>query len=289
MDAASPFDAEETAEETPRRPVVLSIAGFDPSSGAGATADLKVFAAHGLYGMACLTALTIQSTAGVRRVEAVSAHTVAETLTVLREDGPLDGVKVGMLATPQVAEAVADFLASDPKLLVVLDPVLRSTSGRDLLETGGIEVLRNRLLSRTNWITPNLEELGILTGTEVKSRSDIPAAAARLRRLAQEKGNPGLNVLVTGGHLAKPDDYLLTEAGEAVWITGERVETNATHVTGCALSSSLLCRLVLGDQAKPAAAHAKCYVANAMKEAYPVGAGKGPMNHLFALDIPGSL
>jgi hydroxymethylpyrimidine/phosphomethylpyrimidine kinase len=267
-----------------RRPLVLSIAGFDPSSGAGVTADLKVFAAHGAYGMACVTALTAQSTLGVKAVEPVRAETVAATLRTLAEDVEFAGIKLGMLGNEAVAREVNIFLRSVPKSTIVLDPVLRSSSGRDLLDPGGVRVVREQLLARADWITPNLDELAALTGLAVASREDVPPAAAKLRAMARELGNDRLHLVATGGHLAVPEDYLLTRSGESSWIRGDLVETNATHGTGCAFSSALLCRLVGGDAPLLAATQAKEYVTAALRAAYPVGRGKGPMNHLYALD-----
>lgn len=278
-----------TRKDLSRRPVVLSIAGFDPSSGAGVTADLKVFAAFGLYGMACITALTVQSTQGVRRVEPVVAKAVGETLEMLAEDVAFAGIKVGMLGTGQVAAAVADFLESHPQVPIVLDPVLRSSSGRELIDAAGLDLIRHRLLGRVNWMTPNLDELAVLTGEVVVEREDMPSAAAKLRSLADEVGNTNLNILVTGGHLPAPEDYLLDyllldSAGEGRWISGERVETDSTHGTGCALSSALLCGLVLGKDGHSAARAAKEFVIEALRTAYPVGHGRGPMNHFFPFD-----
>lgn len=282
------FTLTEAEEATPveggpgtRRPVALTIAGFDPSSGAGVTADLKVFISHGICGMACVTGLTVQSTLGVRAVEPVTASTVAATLQMLAEDVEFSGIKVGMLATAEVANAVADFLDSVPGVPVVLDPVLRSSSGRELLEPEGVVVLRERLLGRIDWITPNREELEILIGRTISRSEEVPEAAERLRELARKTGNERLKVVVTGGDLSPPEDYLLSGENDSGWISGERIETNSTHGTGCAFSSALLCRLVTGDSPRGAAVRAKEYVTAALKAAYPVGRGKGPMNHLF--------
>ena len=272
-----------SSNDQARRPVVLSIAGFDPSSGAGVTADLKVFAAQGLYGMACITALTVQSTRGVRAVEPATAATVADTLQMLAEDVDFSGIKLGMLATGEIAGIVNNFLGSLRGVPVVLDPVLRSSSGRELLDSTGLQVIRERLLARVDWITPNLGELSMLTETPVVRREEVPGAAEKLRELARERGNDRLNIVVTGGHLDSGEDYLLTGEGEALWISGERVDTNATHGTGCAFSSALLCRLVAGDAPAVAATAAKDYVTAALRAAYPVGRGKGPMNHLYKL------
>jgi hydroxymethylpyrimidine/phosphomethylpyrimidine kinase len=270
------------------RPVALSIAGFDPGSGAGITADLKTFAAHGVYGVACISALTVQSTLGVRTVEPLPANLVRQTLDCLAEDLSLSGVKIGMLGGSAVAGEVVSFLtAQSPNLArerIVLDPVLRSTSGTPLIDANGIRIIREEFLQRVGWITPNTHELAILIGEDSIHREQVPAAAARLRELAGRAGNHDLNVVVTGGHLDRPDDFLLTAAGEQVWLPGENVDTNSTHGTGCAFSSALLCELISGLGPSDSVAAAKAYVTEALRSAYPIGKGKGPMNHLFRLD-----
>jgi hydroxymethylpyrimidine/phosphomethylpyrimidine kinase len=267
------------------RPVALTIAGFDPGSGAGITADLKTLAAHGVYGVACISALTVQSTLGVRAVEPLSAGLVRATLECLVADVAISGVKIGMLGSSSVAAEVASFLSAQSSKIsrerIVLDPVVRSTSGTLLIDANGVRVLRDELLHCVGWVTPNIPELAILTGDdpETLSRDQVPAAAARLRA-----GNPELNVVVTGGDLGKPDDFLLSASGEERWLTGERIATNSTHGTGCAFSTAILCGLVAGMNPKEAVASAKAYVTEALRSAYPVGKGKGPMNHLFRLD-----
>ncbi len=263
--------------------IALTIAGFDPSSGAGITADLKVFAAHYIYGMACITALTVQSTLGVQRVEPVAANTIRETLSCLREDVSPSGVKIGMLATTEAVSEVARFLTETgiDRQRVVLDPVIRSSSGRELLSVEGVDCLRSELLAHVGWITPNLEELAILTASNPLSREDVPAAADRLQELARKAGNPKLQLVATGGHLDRPDDFLLTSDGKGTWLPGERVETQSNHGTGCAFSSALLCKLVQGVSPEQAVSGAKEYVTAALKAAYPVGQGRGPMHHLF--------
>jgi hydroxymethylpyrimidine/phosphomethylpyrimidine kinase len=267
------------------RPVALTIAGFDPGSGAGITADLKTFAAHGVYGVACISAMTVQSTLGVRAVEPFSAGLVRATLECLVADVALSGVKIGMLGSSSVAAEVASFLRAQSSKIsrerTVLDPVLRSTSGTPLIDANGVRILRDELLHCVGWVTPNIHELAILIGDdpETLSRDQVPAAAARLR-----KGYPELNVVVTGGHLGKPDDFLLSASGEEHWLTGERIATNSTHGTGCAFSTAILCGLVSGLNPKETVASAKAYVTEALRSAYPVGKGKGPMNHLFRLD-----
>lgn len=261
---------------------VLTIAGFDSSSGAGITADLMTFAAHGLFGTSCITSLTVQSTAEVRTAYPVHAETVREMLDCLHADLPAVGIKIGMLALAETVASIADFIEElkheENAPVIVLDPVLRSSSGRELLEPDGLEALRSRLLPLVDWVTPNLDELGALTSHDVDQRADLPDTARRL-----QQGRPNLNVLATGGHLTPPDDYLLTAAGDSHWLPGERIDSTATHGTGCALSSALLCGLVQGRTAYEAAVGAKLYVAQAIRTAPKLGAGRGPMNHLWSV------
>ena len=271
----------------PSRPVALTIAGFDPGSGAGITADLKTFSAHGIYGVACISAMTVQSTLGVRAVEPLPAMLVRQTLECLAEDVSLSGVKIGMLGSSAVVCEVSSFLTAQAGTIarerIVLDPVLRSTSGTALIDRDGLRVIREELLLRVGWITPNVDELNLLAGGS-SGREQVPAAAARLQAMAAQLGNDALNLVVTGGHLDRPDDFLLTASGEGSWLAGEKIVTNATHGTGCAFSSALLCGLISGRSPREAAAAAKAYVTGALRSAYPVGKGKGPMNHLFPFD-----
>jgi hydroxymethylpyrimidine/phosphomethylpyrimidine kinase len=259
---------------------VLTIAGFDPSSGAGVTADLMVFAAHGLFGTSCITGLTVQSTVGVRSTTAVSAEVVKATLDCLVIDLPPAGIKIGMLTTADNVAAVAEFLTllrgDEGRVPVVLDPVLRSSSGRELLDAEGVTVMRESLLPLVDWVTPNLEELGVLTGQPVRRREDMPEAARTLQEMGWE-----LNVVATGGHLNPPDDLLVPAEGEMVWLPGEQRVSRSTHGTGCAFSSALLSRLVLGDGDRDAAVMAKRYVAEAIGTAEAMGRGIGPVNHLW--------
>lgn len=261
---------------------VLSIAGFDPSSGAGVTADLMVFAAHGLFGTSAITSLTVQSTMGVRDSQPVSPDLLRQTLDYLHSDLPPAGVKLGMLATAEIVGVAADYVerlrTHTEAIPIVLDPVLRSTSGRELLSPAGLDVLRTRLLPLVSWITPNLDELALLSGTEIGRAEDLLPAAGIL-----VDAFPALNVLATGGHLDRPDDLLLTSDMEPRWFSGERIESTSTHGTGCALSSALLSRLVLGDSASKAAAAAKEYVAEAIRRAPLLGHGHGPLNLLWPL------
>lgn len=242
-------------------PIGLTIAGYDPSSGAGVTADLQVFADLQVTGVSAITALTVQSTAGVLGLEPTSAIFLRKTLNCLSNDFPIAGVKIGMLATAQLVDAVADFLGSKGPLRdrVVLDPVLRSSSGTALLEPEGVRRLLDALLPLVGWVTPNLDEAAALLGEGVAGRPEIPDQARKLAAL----GGPGLHVVITGGHLDSPDDYLRTATGEEQWFPGTRVEprsVHGAHGTGCVFSSALLCRLLLGDAPVKAVQAAKACV-----------------------------
>ncbi len=267
-----------TTQKKPQN-VLLTIAGFDPSSGAGVTADLAVFAALGCFGVSCITALTVQSTRGVKAMHPVAGNIVSATLDCLGSDLPAAGVKIGMLATAANVEAVADFLERlNPRPVVVLDPVLRSSSGRELLDREGVRQMQERLLPLADWVTPNLDELAILTGLPVGSKPEMATAAKAL----QERFSR-LTVLATGGHLDPPDDLLLQPIYKESWLPGVRVESSSTHGTGCALSSALLAVLVEGNSALEAANAAKQYVAEAIRRAPGLGGGHGPLGDYWPL------
>jgi hydroxymethylpyrimidine/phosphomethylpyrimidine kinase len=259
-------------------PVVLTIAGFDPSSGAGITADIKTIAAHECFGVACITALTVQSTQGVRSVQGVDPEIVSQTLRELVADTALDGVHIGMLGTARVAEAVADFLADARLPHIVLDPILKSSSGADLLDEAGTRVMIDRLIPLAEVITPNLAEAGFLSGMTVTNLDHMHKAAAALHSLG------AANVVVTGGHLDKAIDLLsfATARGtEQEVFKAERQRSNSTHGTGCAFSTALTCHLAQGRGLPEAVLLSKAYVSAAIANAYPLGQGTGPLNHLY--------
>ncbi len=265
------------------QPVVLSIAGFDPSSGAGVTADVKTAAAHGCFALSCITAVTVQTTQGVRRVEPIQGEIVYETLFELAADLPIDAVRIGMLGSGEVAEAVASFLETARPQNVVLDPILRSSSGADLLDPRGAEILKNRLLPLATVATPNLAEAAELTGLTVSGIGEMRAAGTELLLLGVR------NVVITGGHL-KGDalDLLLwrPEGSNEVYeeeLRGERIRSTSTHGTGCAFATSVACHLARGYQVPAAVAGAKEFVRNAIEHAIPLGHGKGPMELLWNL------
>jgi hydroxymethylpyrimidine/phosphomethylpyrimidine kinase len=272
-------------------PVVLTIAGFDPSSGAGVTADIKTIAAHSCYGVACITAMTVQSTSGVRRVEAVDPGLLTESLEELDHDLDIAAVHIGMLGSAKVAKALADFLTDrsvgksgkggKAKLPnIVLDPILRSSSGADLLDSAGIRILIERLISLADVVTPNVDEAAAITGLKVAELDEMKAASARLH----EMGAPA--VVITGGHLDKAIDLLsfTTKRGvEQEIFKAERQRSNSTHGTGCAFATAMACHLALDRGLAEATLLAKTYVSAAIANGHPLGKGTGPVHHLYRM------
>ena len=265
-----------------RPPVVLTIAGFDPSSGAGITADIKTIAAHDCYGICCITALTVQSTRGVRRVEGVDPKTILQTLQELASDLEIEAVHIGMLGNEQVVKAVADFLAESKLPHVVLDPILKSTSGIDLLDDAGTRLMIKKLVPVAEVVTPNLDEASVLTGLAVTNLDEMRAAAARLHSLG------AANVVVTGGHLDKAIDVLsfsTSHGPEQEVFKADRQRSNSTHGTGCAFATALACHLAHGRGLPEAVLLSKAYVAAAITNAHPLGHGIGPLHHLYRMNL----
>jgi hydroxymethylpyrimidine/phosphomethylpyrimidine kinase len=261
-------------------PVVLSIAGFDPSSGAGVTADVKTIAAHGCYGVSCITALTVQSTVGVRRVEAVSSELVAETLQELNAGMSIAAVHIGMLGSGKVARAVADFVEKAKLSNIVLDPIMKSSSGSDLIDRSGARVMIERLLPLATVVTPNVDEAATLTGLKVTGLDQMRVAATRLHAMG------AASVVVTGGHLEKAIDLLSFVSSRGVQqevFKSDRQRSNSTHGTGCAFATAMSCHLARGRGLPEAVLLAKAYVAAAIAHAHPLGEGIGPVHHLYRM------
>jgi hydroxymethylpyrimidine/phosphomethylpyrimidine kinase len=261
-------------------PVVLTVAGFDPSSGAGVTADVKTIAAHGCYGVACITALTVQSTAGVKRVAAVSPELIAETLEELSADLDIAAVHIGMLGSGKVARVVSEFLAKSELGNVVLDPIIKSSSGSDLTDAPGLRLLVERLLPQATVITPNVDEAATLTGLAVTNLEQMRVAAARLHEMGATA------VVITGGHLDKAIDLLSftsRHGTEQEVFKSNRLESKSTHGTGCAFSTAMACHLARGRGLPEAVLLSKTYVAAAIANAHPLGRGTGPVHHLYRM------
>ena len=269
--------------ETP--PVVLTIAGFDPSSGAGVTADIKTIAAHGCYGVACIAAMTVQSTAGVRRMEAVDPGLITDTLNELVADVPIAAVRIGMLGAAKVVRAIADFLverqgkSKTPN--VVLDPILKSSSGTDLLDAPGTKLLIEKLIPVSTVLTPNVDEAAVLTGMKVTNLDEMRATAVKLHEMGSAA------VVITGGHLDKAIDLLsyTTKHGvEQEVFKAERQRSNSTHGTGCAFATAIACHLALDRGLAEATLLAKTYVTAAIAAGHPLGRGTGPVHHLYRMN-----
>lgn len=261
-------------------PIVLTVAGFDPSSGAGVTADMKTIAAHGCYGVGCITALTVQSTVAVRRVETVAPGVVTETLEELAGDFDIAAVRIGMLGSAAVAAAVARFLGNRKIPNVVLDPVLRSSSGAELLDREGLKVLVKELIPLTAVITPNIEEAAELTGFEVTNSEQMKQAANRLHAMG------AAGVVITGGHLEKAIDLLSFVSKRSVQqelFKSDRLRSTSTHGTGCAFATAMACHLAMARGLPEAVMLAKTFVAAAISNAPVIGKGKGPVHHLYRM------
>ena len=273
-------------------PVVLTIAGFDPSSGAGITADIKTIAAHGCYGVACISALTVQSTSGVRRIEPIDPDLVKDTLEELDADLDIAAVHIGMLGSAKVVKAVAQFLEPTNRARaaartararlpnIVLDPILRSSSGAQLLDAEGTKLLIERLIPLADAITPNVDEASVLTGIKATELEEMKAASAKLHDMGASA------VVITGGHLEKAIDFLSFRSRRGIEqeiFKAERQRSNSTHGTGCAFATAMACHLALDRGVAEAALLAKTYVSAAISNAQSLGKGTGPVHHLYRM------
>ncbi|MET0862754.1 MAG: bifunctional hydroxymethylpyrimidine kinase/phosphomethylpyrimidine kinase [Nakamurella sp.] len=264
------------ARSTGRPPVALTIAGSDPSGGAGIQADLKTFSALGAYGTSVITALTAQNTAGVTGIQLIPAPFVAQQLETLVDDVRIDAVKIGMLGSREVADAVAGFLHGHPHDVVVLDPVMVATSGDRLLTDDAVEAIR-RLLPLAGLVTPNVDEAAVLLNTEPATDVDglLEQARAIIALGAQR-------VLVKGGHLDQPAaiDIFVGDGREEV-LTAPRIDTTNTHGTGCTLSSAIAALRAGDTDWLSATRTAKQWLTDAIAAAdqLTVGHGHGPVHH----------
>lgn len=268
-------------------PRVLSIAGSDPSGGAGIQADLKSIAANGGYGMAALAALTAQNTRGVRGVHVPPAEFLRAQLDALSEDIVVDAVKLGMLANAEIIETVIAWIDAVRPSIVVLDPVMVATSGDRLLDAAGEAALRG-LVERADLVTPNLAELAVLAGRALGGWSDALVAAEAL------SAESGAALLVKGGHLpgdTAPDALVDAERGIRREFPGARIATRNTHGTGCSLSSALATRLARGESAEQAVAGSRAWLRESLRagSGLGVGSGHGPVHHFAGLWERGGL
>lgn len=256
---------------------LLTIAGSDCSGGAGIQADLKTFSALGGYGMSVITAVTAQNTQGVRGSQDISPDIVAGQISAVFDDIHVDAVKIGMVSCVETITAIAETLDRYPSVPIVLDPVMVSKSGFNLLSRDALHTLTSRLIPQASMLTPNIPEAELLTGAPIRTVEEMRQAARKLREL----GPP--HILVKGGHLEKEaTDVLFSSSGFRVF-PGEKFLTRHTHGTGCTLSSAIA--VFLADALSPAeaVAQAKDYVTECITNSMGIGKGAGPLNHFSSL------
>jgi len=262
-----------TAAVKPAR--ILIIAGSDSSGGAGIQAGIKTAAAFSAYAMTAITAVTVQNTKGVQAIHPVPPSIVRGQIVAALSDIGADAIIVGMLFSAPIVRAVAEMLVAHAREIpVVVDPVMISTSGAELLDAGAVETLKKRLLPLATLVTPNLPETQRLTGIRGTRPGDMRRAAARLREMGAKA------VLIKGGHSTRStiDDLLVWEGGEEV-LAFPRIKTRHTHGTGCTLAAAIACGLAQGLSLPLAVARARDYVQNAIATAPGFGHGHGPLNH----------
>jgi hydroxymethylpyrimidine/phosphomethylpyrimidine kinase len=258
-------------------PIVLTIAGFDPTAGAGIAADIKTFAAHNCYGVAAVTALTVQSTQGVKSVHDTPATELRAQLDALFDDVKFSAVKIGMLGHRGNAVVVAEFLDRAGVANVVLDPVMKSTSGNaDLVDAGGIKYITEELMKRATVITPNIAEAEILSGVTIKDRAGMEAAARKI----VERGARA--VVVKGGHMDKAIDILF-DGREMLRFGGDHLKTDNTHGSGCTFASAIAAQLACGRPLRESVLLAKAYVTKAIERGFLIGKGPGPLDHFYRI------
>jgi hydroxymethylpyrimidine/phosphomethylpyrimidine kinase len=259
-------------------PILLTIAGFDPSCGAGTAADLKTFAAYGCYGVAAITSLTVQNTQGVEAVHNMSSAELREQLDILAKDCEIAAVKIGMLGNRGNAVVVGEFLDAHKFTIVVHDPVMKSSSGTELLDAGGVKYVVTELLKRASVFTPNVPEAEVLTGLEIKDIAGMEAAARKLVEMGARA------VIVKGGHMERAVDVVF-DGSELVQLGGDKVKVENTHGTGCTFASALTAQLAAGRSLIEAATLAKAYVTKAIEKGYAIGKGRIPLDHFYRLKI----
>jgi len=261
-----------------KQPVCLTIAGLDPSGGAGMIADIKTFSAFGCFGAAAVSSITFQNTTGVFGAVHQTAESVREQIQPVVEDYEIAALKTGMLPTREIITEVAIIIRERKLKNIVVDPVVRSTSGFDLIDDAALKVLIEKLFPLADLVTPNIPEAERITGIKIDSPETIEAAAGIMRSMGAK------NVLIKGGHLAEVKseeryarDYLFV-AGELTTFDGEFIETTATHGTGCTLAAAVAANLALGNDLIKSVRIAKDFVNEAIRTAPHLGKGNSPIN-----------
>jgi hydroxymethylpyrimidine/phosphomethylpyrimidine kinase len=256
---------------------ILTIAGSDCSGGAGIQADIKTVAAHGMYAMSVITALTAQNTTGVFGIQECAPDFVAAQMDAVFTDIFPDAVKIGMVASADIIAVIAERLRHYGAKNIVVDPVMASTSGGKLLFDDACDTLQSALFPLASVITPNIPESEILCGFPIRDQQDMLQAAQKIAR------HWPCAVLLKGGHSILDATDLLYEKDEARWLVGARIDNPNTHGTGCTLSSAIACNLAAGRSLYDSVHCAKAYLAGALKAMLDLGRGAGPLDHMYAL------
>lgn len=256
----------------------LSIAGSDPSGGAGIQADIKTMTANGVYAMTAVTALTAQNTTGVSGIMEVTPEFLSEQLECIFEDIFPDAVKIGMVSSSELIEAIAAKLTEHGAKNIVLDPVMVATSGSRLISEEAIETLKARLIPLAEVITPNIPEAEVLADMSISSPEEMETAAEKIF------AEYGCAVLLKGGHQLNDANDLLVGKNVKQWFRGKRIDNPNTHGTGCTLSSAIAANLAKGYDMAEAVERAKSYISGALADMLDLGRGSGPMNHMYAIN-----
>ena len=255
----------------------LSIAGSDSCGGAGIQADIKTMTMNGVYAMSAITALTAQNTTGVRSILESTPEFLKDQIDMVFEDIRPDAIKIGMVASAELIEAIADRLSYYRAENIVIDPVMVATSGSELMKSNAVTVLMQKLLPIATLVTPNIPEAQVLSGMKISTKEDM-------EKVAKYIGDTfGCAVLLKGGHSINDANDLLYANGNYKWFCGKRIDNPNTHGTGCTLSSAIVSNLAKGYDIETSIQRAKEYISGALAAMLDLGAESGPMNHAFDL------
>lgn len=256
----------------------LTIAGSDSSGGAGIQADLKTMITNGVYGMSAITALTAQNTTGVRSILEATDEFLKQEIDMVFEDIRPDAVKIGMVSSAALVNAIAERLQYWKAENIVVDPVMVATSGSALMEDDAVIAIKEKLFPLATVITPNIPEGEVLSGMEIKSAEEMEKAATKMYETFH------CAVLLKGGHCINDANDLLVYEGGMHWFAGKRIDNPNTHGTGCTLSSAIASNLAKGYDLVTSVERAKAYLSDALAAMLDLGQGSGPMHHGFASD-----
>ncbi len=252
---------------------ILTIAGSDCSGGAGIQADIKTITAHKMYAMSAITALTSQNTTGVYGISDTKPEFVGQQLDCIFKDIFPDAIKIGMVSSREIIEEIASKLKEYDAKNIVVDPVMFSTSGHNLMSEDAMDILKHQLLPLADVITPNIFEAEGLCGFRIKNKEDMLSAAEEISKTLS------CHILIKGGHLTDSADDLLYFKGNSTWFNSERINNSNNHGTGCTLSSAIACNLGSGLSMETSIRDAKAYTTRALEAGLDLGLGSGPLNH----------